>query len=92
MHDLKQALHDRLINSGIEENIIPGYIRCLANSMFLKPNMGLYQIRMWLKNMGWDDFELDYHTFQLAKTCLEFEGIDSLVYKPKNWFINTFVD
>lgn len=92
MHDLKQTLYDRLINSGLEENVIPGYIRCLANSIFSKPDMELYQIRIWLKSMGWNDFELDYHTFQLAKTCLELEGLDSLTYKPKNWFINIFVN
>ena len=90
MNDLKQALYDRLINSGLEENVIPGYIRCLANSMYQKPNMELYQIRKWLEYIGWDDIQLDYHTFQLAKTCLEFEGLDSLAYKPKNWFENIF--
>lgn len=92
MHDLRQALYDRLINIGLEENVIPGYIRCLANSMFQKPNMELHQIRTWLENMGWNDIELDYHTLLLAKTCLEFEGLNSLVYKPKNWYINIFAN
>ena len=90
MHDLKQLLYDRLLNFGLEENVIPGYIRCLANSIFLKPNMELYQVRRRLAYMGWNDFDIDYHTFQLAKTCLELEGLDCLTYKPKNWFINTF--
>ena len=91
MNDLKQILYERLINNGMEEGVIPGYIRCLANSMFVKPNMEFDQIRFWLEYMGWNDFELDYHTFQLAKTCLEFEGLDSLAYKPKSWYTNIFV-
>ena len=90
MHDLKQLLYDRLLNFGLEENVIPCYIRCLANSIFLKPNMELYQVRKRLEYMGWNDFDIDYHTFQLAKTCLELEGLECLTYMPKNWFINTF--
>jgi hypothetical protein len=92
MHNLKQLLNDRLQNIGLEQNLIPGFIRCLANSIYLKPNMELYQIRKQLEFMGWNDFVLDYHTLQLAKTCLELEGLDSLVYKSKNWFINNFVN
>ena len=92
MHNLKRLLYNRLQDIGLDQNLIPGFIRSLANSIFLKPNMELYQIRKQLEYLGWNDFDLDYHTFQLAKTCLELEGLDSLVYKPKNWFINNFVN
>lgn len=91
MHDLKQLLYERLLNIGLEENLIPGYMRCLANSIFLKPNMELFQVRRRLSYMGWNDFDLDYHTFQIAKNCLELEGLNCLTYMPKNWFINAFV-
>ena len=92
MSDLKQLLYNRLLKIGVDENVIPGYIRCLANSIFLKPDMRLYQIRRHLEYMGWNDFDLDYHTFQLTKACLEMEGFDYFTYKPKNWFINTFLN
>ena len=92
MDNLKQLLNDRLQKIGLEKNLIPGFIRSLANSIFLKPNMDLYQIRKQLEYMGWTDFNLDYHTFQLAKTCLELEGLDSLAYKSKNWFTNNFMN
>ncbi len=91
MQDLKQLLYKRLVGIGLEEKLIPGYMRCLANSIFLKPNMELLQIRRQLAYMGWADNDIDYHTLQLAKTCLELEGLNSLTYKPKNWFLNTFV-
>jgi hypothetical protein len=92
MQNLKPILYDRLQNIGLEQSLIPGFIRCLANSIFLKPNMELYHIRKQLEFMGWNEVDLDYHTLQLAKNCLESEGLDSLVYKSKDWFKNIFLN
>lgn len=43
----------------------------LANSFFLDSDMNFLQATKRLHYLGWDDIELDYHTFQLAKECLE---------------------
>jgi hypothetical protein len=40
--------------------------------------------------MGWDDFDLDYYTFQLAIECLQDSGMDRLEYKTVNWFESNF--
>ncbi len=42
----------------------------LANSFWLNPDMNFSQVNERLHYIGWNDIELDYHTFQLAKECL----------------------
>jgi len=39
--------------------------------------MDLLQAINRLRYLGWNDFELDYHTYQLAKECLENKGLKS---------------
>ena len=50
--------------------------------------MNLLQINKGLHLLGWDNFELDYHTLQLAIACFEAEGLKSLGNKPAIWFEN----
>lgn len=69
--NIEQIFLDRLKKIGIEPNLIPGFIKDLANSLFLNPNMNLAQVNERLRYLGWDEIELDYHTYQLAKECLE---------------------
>jgi len=40
--------------------------------------------------MGWDDFELDYFTFQLVIECLEGFGLEKSEYKSAQWYENNF--
>jgi hypothetical protein len=40
--------------------------------------MNHLQINKRLHFLGWDDFEMDYHTLQLAKACFEAESLNSL--------------
>ena len=47
----------------------------LANSLVLNPDMNFSQVNERLKYMGWDDVELDYRTFELARECLGKEQI-----------------
>ena len=70
-NNIEQILLDRLKTIGIEPNLIPGFIKDLANSFFLKPDMNLMQVNERLNYLGWEGIELDYHTYQLAKECLE---------------------
>ena len=81
MHDMiqiKMTLVDRLKMKGIEPNTIPWFIKNLANTMKFDSHMDLSQINRRLKWLGWDDFELDYHTYQLAKACFEAEGMSPI--------------
>ncbi len=65
-----EQLLRRLAETGTEPNLIPGFMKDLANSLFLNPNMNFTQVNERLHYIGWNDIELDYHTFQLAKECL----------------------
>jgi hypothetical protein len=60
----------RLEKIGIEPNLIPGFMKDIANSFSLSPDMNFSQVNERLHYLGWDDVELDYHTYQLARECL----------------------
>lgn len=55
---------------GIASNLIPDFMKDLANPPFLDPGMNFTQVNERLHRLGWNDIELDYHTFQLARECL----------------------
>ena len=55
--------------------MIPSFIRNLANVILINPHMGFLQVNNQLHLLGWDDFELDYRTLELAKTCFETDGL-----------------
>ncbi len=44
------------------------------------PNMNFLQVNNQLHLLGWDDFELDYCTLELAKTCFEADGLKGFEY------------
>ena len=52
--------------------------------------MNVGQSRKKLHYLGWEGFDLDYHTLQLAIACLEAEGLNHLENKPAHWFEKTF--
>jgi hypothetical protein len=60
----------RLEEIGIEQKLIPAFMKDPANSLVLNPNMNFSQANERLHYIGWNDIELDYHTFQLAQECL----------------------
>jgi len=66
MNNLKQTLFNRLEKNGIEESAAKGFLRNLANSYVINPGMNLAQVQRQLRYLGWNDFDLDYHTWQLA--------------------------
>jgi hypothetical protein len=70
----------------MEQCLIPGFIRTLANALNAASPHNLIQINAQLQYLGWHAFELDYHTLELARTCLETHGLDALAYKPAQWF------
>ena len=75
----------------MELGMIPGFMRSLSNSLFISSDMNLFQVREQLRYKGWNDFDLDYYTIQLAVECLEASGMKGLEYRPSAWFENKFI-
>ena len=90
MQPLKQILLLRLEEQGIDARNIPGFIRSLAGAILNNPGMNHDQVNQRLRYLGWDGFDVDYHTFQLAIACFEAEGMDGPEAKPPCWFEKTF--
>jgi hypothetical protein len=84
--DLRQLLIQRLSHKGLERNQIPGFLRSLANSIDMGQNPNFTLINKHMRNIGWDDIDLDYRTFELARNCLETEGFVGQEYKPSKWY------
>jgi hypothetical protein len=91
MGELKQLLIQRLESQGMEISIIPGFIRSLTNCFAHNSQVDVRQANQRLQYMGWDDFDLDYHTLQLAASCFEIEGLQKIEYRPAKWFENNFM-
>ena len=88
MSELKKNLIERLIERGMEPNLIPGFIRLLVTAVMVNPHMDLIEANERLHSLGWDSFELDYHTFQLAMACFEAEGINDSENISDHFFEN----
>lgn len=71
--DLEKVLFNQLEKKGIEQNQIPLFIKDFFNTISVNDSADLSQIENRLYILGWTDFELDYHTFQLTKAYIENE-------------------
>jgi hypothetical protein len=89
LNELQRTFLERLEKKGVERCIIPGFVRNLANAIFLRPHMSLSQVNNRLQFLGWG-VELDYHTLELARACFEAKGLGASEYKPSWWFENHF--
>ena len=87
---LKEILIHRLVDQGMGPNMIPGFIRSLANTFTYHPHMNLQLANDRMQQMGWGDFELNYFTYRLALECLEACGLNKSEYKSAQWFENNF--
>lgn len=67
----KQALVHRLEEMGLRSNTIPAFILSLKSCLTDNPNMDYLQVNDRLHFIGWDDFDLDYHTLELAIANIE---------------------
>lgn len=81
MNRLTQSLIKQLEKKGMDPDMILGFIRRLENMYLADPHMGFLEVNNRLHFLGWYDFELDYHTFQLAVACFEDEILKSLENK-----------
>ncbi|MFH2093182.1 MAG: hypothetical protein ABIJ31_12535 [Pseudomonadota bacterium] len=80
----------KLIENGVEYSMIPGFIRSLVNAFLINPDMSHYQANKRLQYLGWEDIQIDYHTFQLAVCSLETKGLNQLEYKSAPWYVTGF--
>ena len=69
--DIEKTLINELKGKGIENNIIPRFIKDLAYSFQIDPSVSLSDVNDRLHFLGWEDVELDYHTLQLAIAAIE---------------------
>jgi len=72
----------RLKSKGMELGIIQGFIRSLSNILHVDPNINYWQAKKHLQYLGWDDFELDYYTFQLVVDYIDATTLSSKQTKP----------
>jgi hypothetical protein len=80
LKNLKKVFIHRLVEKGIEPCLIPGFVRVLTNSLSVNPHINLQQVNKRLRYLGWNDFELDYHTLSMAVACFEEEGFHNSRY------------
>ena len=69
--DIEETLINELKGKGIENNIIPRFIKDLAYSFQIDTSVSLSDVNDRLHFLGWEDIELDYHTLQLAIASFE---------------------
>ena len=84
-YDLRQLLIQRLGHKGLEKNLIPGFLRSLANSIDRGQNPNYTLINKHMRNIGWHYSDRDYHTLEMARPCLEEDGVVGQEYKSPQW-------
>ena len=70
-NDIDAILYQRLRKKGVDSSVIKGLLSDFVAMFSLNPHIELSEASIKLKSLGWDDFELDDHTLQLAKACFE---------------------
>lgn len=74
--DINDILIHELERKGIENRIIPRFIKDLCNSFHTDPSISLREVNERLHLLGWEDVNLDYHTLQLAIASFERDRSD----------------
>ena len=69
--EIEKTLINELKGKGIENNMIPRFIKDLAYSFQIDPYVNLSDVNDRLHFLGWEDVESDYQTFQLAVASFE---------------------
>jgi hypothetical protein len=78
---LKEILVQRLEDKGIGRQAAPGFIRNLTNILSEYPLLSLGEVNRIMQYLGWQDVDLDYHTFQLVLADLKPHQISGLELK-----------
>ena len=69
--EIEKTLINELKGKGIENNMIPRFIKDLAYSFQIDPYVNLSDVNDRLHFLRWEDVESDYQTFQLAVASFE---------------------
>jgi hypothetical protein len=75
LDQLKRVFLDRLEKKGLQPELIPAFLRDLAHIAIVEKNSELRQISRRLHLLGWDEFQLDYRTLELANACFDSGGL-----------------
>ena len=70
-YNYKRLLVQHLEKKGIDRDLIPRFIKDLTLFFDDNPSSRLFQVSDHLHFLGWNEIELDYHSFQLAKVFYE---------------------
>ena len=89
--EVKAKLFFRLKDKGMDQSLVPSFMRILSTSLSMSPYRDHSAVKSHLKYLGWDDFDLDYFTFQLATECLSAAGMKSHAYLPGKFFERHFL-
>jgi hypothetical protein len=65
---------NRLKEIGIEPGKIPACIEIIVYSIFLNPLMNHQELNRKMQLLGWHNFKIDAHTFQLVMLILGKSG------------------
>lgn len=68
--DIKKIVIEQLEKKGMLPSQIPCFIRDMENTLVDDPSISFFQINSHLNYLGWDDIQLDYHTFLLTQEYL----------------------
>jgi hypothetical protein len=70
MEHLIQIVIKRLNEKGINIDLVPPLIRDVAN-VSISAGSDIKEMNRILGTLGWHEFDLDYHTFQLIEAVIE---------------------
>lgn len=85
---LKEILFRRLEGKGISPQAAPGFIRNLTNVLSEYPLLSISEVNRIMQYLGWQDVDLDYHTFQLVIADLNSHQKSGLELKTRSCCID----
>lgn len=69
--NISEILIQHLKSKGIASKIIERFIKDMIYAFSNNPEISLFELSSYLHQMGWDDVNIDYQTYQLAKASFE---------------------
>lgn len=70
LESIKKVLFKQVAKRGMQDSLIPHYLRELTRTIFTRPGKNHSEINEHMHSLGWREIEVDYHIFELAKACL----------------------
>jgi hypothetical protein len=71
MDRIRKLLFQRLESVGVGADSVSGLMRDVANCLRIDGDMSLIEVNRRLRYLGWEDGQLDYHTYQLLVAWIE---------------------